>query len=300
MKKHILFLLVMALLVGVIAPVCASAAVPIQTVSEGEMEMDYFSFGTGEKVFVILPGLSVHSVMSAADTVAAAYADFSEEYTVYLFDRAKNITDGYTVRDMAADTAKAIKALGIANADIFGASQGGMIAQYIAIDYPELVHKLILGSTLAKANDTSNQVIGNWVALAEAHEETALLESFADCVYSEATLEAYRDTLISSNAGITDEEYTRFAILAKACLTFDCYDELSAIACPVFVIGSEGDSVVTPEGSCEIAEVLGCEIYLYGEEYGHGVYDEAPDYRSRCLAFLNDAENEENSAQSAH
>ena len=264
----------------------AAEGASVKTASAGEVEMDYIVFGSGERAFVILPGLSVHSVMGSAEAIAAAYKDFSEKYTVYVFDRAKNIREGYTVRDMAADTAAAMKSLNIEDADVFGASQGGMIALYLAIDHPELVHKMILGSTLAKPNDTFNRVVDEWIRLAEDRNEAGLLESFADNVYSQATLDAYRETLISSNLGISEEEYRRFIILAKACKTFDCYDALSAVQCPVLAIGSEGDSVVTAEGSRQIAEALGCELYLYDDSYGHGVYDEAPDYRQRCLNFL--------------
>ena len=258
----------------------------VKTVTVGDVEMDYVVFGSGEKTFVILPGLSVHSVTGSADAIAAAYKDFTSEYTVYLFDRAKDVHEGYTVRDMADDTAAAMTALGIEDADVFGASQGGMIALYLAIDHPELVHKMVLGSTLAKPNDTSRQVVGEWVRLAESGDEAGLLESFADTVYSETTLEAYRDTIISSNTGITDEEFRRFVILAEACGTFDCSDELSSIECPVLVLGSEGDRVVTAEGSRQIAEALSCEIHLYDDSYGHAVYDEAPDYKQRILDFL--------------
>lgn len=59
---------------------------------------------------------------------------------------------------MVDDTAAAMESLHIADADVFGASQGGMIALYLAIDDPKLVHKMILGSTLAKPNDTFKQV----------------------------------------------------------------------------------------------------------------------------------------------
>ncbi len=299
MKRLISALIAGALLLGLAAcqsggqpeptaePTAApAAAASVKTVSSGGMEMDYIVFGSGEKTFVILPGLSVHSVMGSAEAIAEAYKDFAGEYTVYLFDRAKDIPDGYSVRDMAADTAEAMKALGLENADVFGASQGGMIAQYLAIDHPELVHKMILGSTLAKPNDGFNNIVDEWISLAEKKDETGLLESFVDSVYSEATLESYRDTLISMNGNISDGEYARFIILAGACKGFDCYDELSKVRCPVLVIGSEGDGVVGAEGSEQIASALGCELYLYDKSYGHGVYDEAPDYRQRCLDFL--------------
>ncbi len=248
--------------------------------------MNYTVFGSGEKSFVILPGLSIHSVLRSAGAIAHAYKIFSKEYKVYVFDRAEDIQEGYTVRDMAKDTAEAMKTLNIENADVFGASQGGMIAQYLAIDFPELVHKLILGSTLARANETAAKTVGEWICLAQEKNEDGLLESFADKVYSEATLAKCREMLIAVGRGISDEEYRRFIILAKACEGFDCLDELSAVKCPTLVIGSEGDRVVTAQGSRQIAEALGCEMYLYDESYGHGVYDEAADYKERCLNFL--------------
>ena len=264
----------------------STGKVSVKTVSVDDMEMDYVVFGSGKKTFVILPGLSVHSVTGSAETIAAAFESFAEDYTVYLFDRAEKLDNGCTIQDMAKDTASAMKALGIENADVFGASQGGMIAMCLAIDYPELVHKMVLGSTISKPNDTFTEVCSEWIELAGNRDEDGLIESFIEKVYSKATVEAYRDTLIASNKGITDDEYTRFLIQAKACRNFDCYDELSDIQCEVLVIGSEGDNVTTAEASIQISDAIGCNIYLYDNSYGHGVYDEAPDYRQRCLDFF--------------
>lgn len=49
----------------------------------------------------------------------------------------------YKLSDMAQDTIGLMDALGIASAHIVGASMGGMIAQEIAISYPERVRSLI-------------------------------------------------------------------------------------------------------------------------------------------------------------
>ncbi len=261
-------------------------AAEVSSVVAGNTETEYIRFGNGEKTFIILPGLSVHSVIGSADAIADAYKDFREEYTVYVFDRAKSLSDGYTVWDMAEDTAAAMQALNIKIADVFGASQGGMIAQCLSARYPELVHKLILGSTLAEPNDRFREVLEEWIQLAESRNEPELINRFVCEVYSENTLKIYRDVLVSSNADIREEEFCRFLILAKACRNFNCRAELSAVRCPTLVLGAEGDRVTTAESSKQIAAALDCRIYLYGKEYGHGVYDEAPDYRRRCLNFL--------------
>ncbi len=248
--------------------------------------MDYITFGEGKKNFVIIPGLSVHGVIGMADSIREAYKIFSKDYTVYLFDRSEKLPENITIRELAADTAAAMKKLHIEKACVFGASMGGMIAQYLAIDHPELVSGMILGSTLSRPNKTFNKLVNKWISLAENKEEEKLIEEFINNVYSEKTLRDYRDILIASNFGITDDEYKRFIISAKACLDFNCYEKLSQIKCPVLVLGARGDKVVTTEASTEISDALKCEVYLYDESYGHGVYDEAFDYKQRCMDFL--------------
>jgi hypothetical protein len=40
------------------------------------------------------------------------------------------------------------------------------------------------------------------------------------------------------------------------------------------------------QASYDLMHTLNCDGYIY-EGKGHGVYDEAPDYRSRIMEFLN-------------
>ena len=62
---------------------------------------------------------------------------------------------GYSTRDMAEDLAFGMQTLGITRAKVLGVSQGGMIAQYLAIDHPELVDRLVLAVTLSRPNETA-------------------------------------------------------------------------------------------------------------------------------------------------
>ncbi len=248
--------------------------------------MDYIKFGSGKKNFVILPGLSVHSILRYAREIQAAYQCFCDEYTVYVFDREENLSPGYTVQDMARDTAAAMARLQIESADVFGASQGGMIALYLAIDHPALVHKMILGSTLAEPNATFEQIVEKWIDCARRKDAAGLVTGFVDAVYSPQTLAVHREALIASELEITDAEFERFLILAQACRGYNCTRRLTAVQCPTLVIGSAGDRVTTADGARQLAQALNCTFWLYGEEYGHGVYDEAPDYKKRCLDFL--------------
>jgi len=258
----------------------------VDTLVFNGIEMDYCCFGNGSKSFVIIPGLSVKKVTLSAALIEQGFSKFTEEFTVYLFDRRTNVPDEYSIDQMAEDTILAMKKLGLNNVSIFGASQGGMIAQTIALKAPELVEKIVLASTVSRVNDSINEVLKDWITLAQEKKAYELNESFCKYIYSENTMNAYRDILLSAGNDITPEEMERFVVMASSIKSFDVYGILDQIKCDVLVLGSMGDKVTTPEGSLEIINKLNCSSFMYGEECGHAVFDEAPDFRDRILEFI--------------
>ncbi len=254
----------------------------IRTIKTNRAEMEYFSFGEGKEIFVILPGMSLISVMQSAEAVKAQYSVFKEKYTVYLFDRKKNITKGYSITDMADDTAEAMELLGLSDITLYGVSQGGMIAQRLTQRYPELVKKLVLASTLARNNDTSRETLSEWMCLAENGDPVLLNRAVFEKLYSPELIAANKDAFDMLEKMGTKEELERFAILAKACLDFDGYGDLDGITCKCAVMGGKKDRVTSGEALYELAEKLGCEPYVYNE-YGHAVYDEASDFVTRLF-----------------
>lgn len=255
------------------------------TLKIGNTQMDYACFGKGEKVLIMIPGLSLKRVKGTAVFLAAMYRCFTEDYRVFVFDRKEEIPEGYTVKDIADDIACAMKELQIEKADIFGVSQGGMVAQYLALEYPELVNKLVLAVTLSRENETVKKAIGNWICLTQKEDYEGLVRDIMYMMYTDGYLEKYSKLIPLLARMGRPKDPGRFIRLAKACMTCDTYDRLEEITCPVFVIGGKQDKIVTGEASEEIAEKLGCEIYMY-EEYGHSVYEEAEDFNLRIKEFL--------------
>lgn len=250
-------------------------------------QIDYIAFGKGVKPLVMLQGLSTRNIKGAAASLAYMYRIFAENYRIYLFDRRADIWEGITVRDLAADTAMAMDVLEIADADIFGVSQGGMIAQYLAIDRPDLVHKLVLAVTLSRNNDTVRTVIGNWIRMAEHGDMKGLIANMAAKMYSDVYIKRYKPFMPLLTLLQKPKDVRRFIILAKSCLTCSTYDQLDQIKCPVLVIGGQRDMVVTGEASEEIAERIKCSIYMY-QDLGHAAYEEAKDFNSRVYRFLSE------------
>lgn len=265
----------------------AALTTEIKTVSFDGGELDYAKFGSGEKPLVMIPGISIKSVLLSAQSVANAYSRYIGSHTVYLFDRRKDVQAGCCVDDMARELTAALDALGIENADFFGTSQGGMIAQQIALTNPGLIKKLVLACTASRPNEHTERVITKWIKLALDRDIEGLCTDFVNCLYSEAFAKRFVNLVIKMHADCTSEELDRFVTIARAGENFDVYDRLEKIGCPVFVLGAHRDKVLTGRASDEIAEKIGCDSFMYGEPYGHAVYDEARDFKEKVFAFFN-------------
>jgi pimeloyl-ACP methyl ester carboxylesterase len=160
----------------------------------GDTDMGYISFGNGNKSLVIIPGLgdALKTVKGSAVTFALMYKLFAKDYKVYVFSRKNKLKQDCSTRDMATDLADVMNQLNITKAFVLGVSQGGMIAQYLAIDYPELVEKLVLAVTLCQPNETSKSVISNWLLLAKEKDFKQIFIDTAEKTYTERKLKTYR------------------------------------------------------------------------------------------------------------
>ncbi len=260
-------------------------SISIETVKTDGFEMDYFRCGKeGGYPLAIIPGLSIKSVMESASAVAALYKPFSDEFDIYVFDRRKVVPDTYSLEEMADDTAKAVKALGLSKVNFYGASQGAIMVQFIAIRHPEIVNSIVLGSTAPRATKESEAVVQSWIDLATMDTCKDLMLAFAEKVYTEEFVDKYRDAFITMAGLVSEEELDKFRILAGTLFGFDNTAALGSIKCPALVIGARNDKVFSYTLSEELAKGIGCEVYIY-DGYGHAVYDEAPDYVDRLHTF---------------
>ena len=250
--------------------------------------MDYICFGSGKKILIMLPGLGdgLRTMKGTALPMAAMYRVYTKRYTVYAFSRKNQLPQGYTTRDMARDLRKAMDLLGIRQADLFGVSMGGMIAQHFAADYPERVGKLVLAVTCARPNPILEESVAEWMELARQGDHTALMDSNVRRIYTE---DYYRKNkwMIPVTGKLTKpKSYERFFVQAEACLHHDAYDRLPFISVPTLVVGGEKDQSLGGDASREIAaRISGAKLRMY-LEYGHGVYEEAKDFHKALLRFL--------------
>ena len=214
------------------------------------------------------------------------YRKFAKDFTVYAFSRKNPLPEGYTTRDMAADQARAMEMLGIEKADIFGVSMGGMIAQWLAIDHPEKVGKLILTVTCARPNPILQESVEEWISLARKGDHAGFMDSNLRRIYSEGYYRKNKWLAPIVGRLTKPKSYDRFFVQAEACMNHDAYDQLGCIRVPTLVVGGEQDKALGGAPSREIASgIPGALLHMY-EQWGHGLYEEAKDFNDLILQFL--------------
>ena len=257
-------------------------------IAVGNSIMDYVAFGAGTEPLILLPGLSdgLRTVRGTARKQARTYREYAKDYRVYIFSRKRDLPEGYTTRDMARDQAEAMDALGIGAANVMGISQGGMIAQWLAIDRPDLVRKLVLAVSLCHPTGTLKRTMYRRIDWArEKDYHPIVIDTIeSSCILSRRKL--YRPFYPFLGRTGAPDDFTRFIIHAEACLSHDSTADLHRIACPTLVIGGDSDRNVGAGTSEDLAaHIHRSELYIY-PSLGHAAFLEAEDFNERVLEFL--------------
>ena len=256
------------------------------TIRFEDCSMDYVVFGTGFKPLVLCRGLNITRLRGTYPSLISRYKLYAKNFRVYIVDRRDPVPDEITVEEIAEDMFAALKALGLHKAYVMGNSQGGMIAQYLTLNHPKFVEKLVLNVTTAETNDVLKANVDRWVELAEQDKLQQVSDEMMGMLYppgKEPAPDRMSALLMKDLLSHTPKE---FATLSKACLTCSTSDRLHEIQCPVLVLGGAKDEIMSGEASVDLAHKLGTEAVIF-DDLGHAAY-EAKEYQQRVLEFLNE------------
>jgi len=179
-----------------------------------------------------------------------------------------------SIAGFAEDAAAVLRDAGVERAHVHGQSMGGMIAQQLTLDHPELVHTLALGATtpapvrLAPAD--SQPVIDLFMGVGmTATDPTAAMELVLPVVFSPEFLRdnpSMRDLFMQlSTAGAPSAAAVEATVRAMADMTtgtaFDVVDRLGEISVPTLVQHGSADRIIPVEAGRYLAE------HIPGAEY---------------------------------
>lgn len=116
------------------------------------------------------PLILLHGMNDSSRSWSLMLPYMGDKYHIYILDlRGHGDTDkptsGYAPQDMAGDVIAFMDALKIEKASVVGQSMGSYIAQYLVIDHPERINKVVLIGTFAQGSSdasTSNPEVTEW------------------------------------------------------------------------------------------------------------------------------------------
>lgn len=255
---------------------------------------DYLKIGDNEKKLVIIPGLSdgfmePESINSKL-TKKMLYkmcASYLNDYEVYVIPRKRNLQDNYSIKDMADDYYELIKHLKFKEVSVLGLSQGGMIAQHLALKLEDILDKLILVVTTAKPEYYTKKVIGNWIDLAEKEEYKKLMIDSTEKTYSEKYLKKVRLSYLFFGFITKKFAKKRFIIQAKSIMNFNALEEIKNIKKPTLIISGEYDKICDPNSAYVIHDQIESSKLHVFKNQSHAPFDELKkEYNDLVINFL--------------
>jgi pimeloyl-ACP methyl ester carboxylesterase len=136
-----------------------AATVPTQFVDANDIRFAYRRFGKPGGIPLVF---NQHFTGNLDNWDPAVLDGLAKEREVVLFNNAGVASSSgevpQTFAGMAKNAEAFIDALGLKQVDVLGFSIGGMVAQTIALDRPELVRKLILVGTAPRNQDAGNGI----------------------------------------------------------------------------------------------------------------------------------------------
>jgi 3-oxoadipate enol-lactonase len=159
----------------------------------------------------------------------------------------------YTAPAMAADALQVLDEAGVERAHVVGTSLGGMIAQELALTYPERVDHLVLACTTPGGPKAypMPQVTVSLIAEAATLEPAVALRRFVENALAPPTV-AERPELVErilAHRVATAQDPAAWAAQAAAGVVFDAYERLDGLRAPTLVQHGSEDVVVDPRNA---------------------------------------------------
>ena len=251
--------------------------------------------------------LMINGIGAARDSWALQIDDLAARFRVITLDN-RGVGDSlvapgpYSTRQMAADAAALVKALGVERTHVMGVSMGGAIAQEFAINYPELVDRLAIVCSWAACDRYLERcfLILRHLAVSEGPKgrgwSAEMRRFLALIAYARDDFAHAYDLIVTGEktaaeavAAGREQSVEGFAAQADACLTHDTRGRLASIAAPTLVLAGTEDAFTPFPLSQALAAAIPEATLDTMPGCGHVMFYERPAaFNARLASFLAD------------
>lgn len=253
--------------------------------------IQYVRFGKGDKTLIVFSGGPGNTLPSGFMLrVFGQFKHISKSYVVYVLGRKSELPEGYTTRDMAEDYAEVIRdEFDGGPMDVMGMSYGGLIAQHLAADHPELIRRLVIAISVYQFSDEGNKLDLRYAELLSEGKKRDALKSLAPIIEGGRIKKSfmkffmgYIGPLLWSNP----DNPSDLLVEGKAEMAHNTKNRLAEIKARTLVIGGDKDYYCPAERLRETAAgIPDARLVLYE---GKGHMTMGKEFDEDVLAFLNE------------
>ncbi len=243
------------------------------------INLSFQEYGSGEPVILLAGTGDAGRVWTPHQVPALTAAGYR---AITVDNRGIPPTDvfpgGFTIEDMAADTAGLIEFLGIAPCRIIGYSMGAVVVQELLLTHPGLVTQAVLMATRGRTDvlhaartDAETELTDSGVTLPARYVAAARATQFLSprTQNDEKQIKDWLD-IFEMSAAIANSGQQRVDVIDNR---LEMYRK---IACRCLVIGFQHDLIALPHLGREVAEhIPDCEYHEL-PDCGHLGYLEKP------------------------
>ncbi len=245
----------------------------------------YIRFGKGQKPLLVFsggPGNYLSGLM------AKQFSFLAKHYTIYMMSRKSGLPEGYSTLNMAEDFATVIKAeFDGAPVDVMGESYGGLIAQQLAANHPELVRRLVIAMSAYRFSVEGAQLDMRFAELVNQGKTRAAFRSLAPMMNGgklKRGFMAFFMSLMGPSMFGKPETPEDLLVEGKAEIMHNCKNQLPQISAPTLVVAGDRDYFCPVDLLRETAAgIPNAKLVIY-EGKGHMVSGKR--FNEDVLAFL--------------
>jgi 3-oxoadipate enol-lactonase len=257
-------------------------------------ELAYSVEGSGDETVLLIMGLGGR----AADWGTAFPGALAKHYRVVRFDnrgvgKSPKAALGYSLSDLAGDAVAVLDAVGADKAHVIGISMGGMIAQLVALEYPQRVGKLVLMST-HMGGPNIEQMHPDAQALFDPSlflksDAAATMRRTLGVITAPGFIEANPDALqeLLDQATREPTHATVFMAQLHALMNSDRSERLRDIKVPTLVVHGCDDKLIRPSNGRELAKrIPGAQLAMLANCGHMPMYEKTNELSAIVLEFL--------------